>query len=154
MQWLQQNPEYSQIVQSIWTNVKVASLKTPTQQEAEYDVLLVLKNAVLVHLECKTPDTPLKELDARLLKLRLTSSDLAVMAIVAPIYTNMAKAPWFEGMHKLRERVTQATRFKFVPMTFPGQPQSYTHKTPKTSVPVEVPSFEQAMNDLFKRYLS
>jgi hypothetical protein len=105
--WLQRNGGYD-IVRSAWMNVKVArrnrqrepvaephaggkgKRKRRAQEQeaiAELDILLVLKNAVLLHIECKSGGKSRKDLLARVLTLRQTASLAAQMAVCMPIDT-------------------------------------------------------------------
>jgi hypothetical protein len=61
---------------------------------AQFDVLLVLKNGILWHLECKTFTTHQKDLDARLFTLQRAGSQLARMAVCAPLLTHHVGEPW------------------------------------------------------------
>lgn len=141
------------VVQSVWMNVAVARAERPEQRGAEFDVLVVLKNAVLLHLECKTAAVDQKDLDARLLNLQRAGSQLARMALCVPVFTSFAAEPWFAGLHAVRQRLEAADRLTFLPLTLPGQPDSY-------SVPAEagvvmtypVVPFEQALARFLRPY--
>lgn len=152
LQWIQ-NSSAKSVIQSIWFNVKVAKCRSLGKVEAEMDLLFVLKNAVLVHLECKTFTVDNKDLDARMLNLQLASSSLAKMAICAPIYTSMAQEPWFKSIHKYKTNIEDNLRFKIIPMTLPGQPASYQNPDPGQPSSISVPSFEKSMDQLFAPYM-
>ena len=118
---------------------------------AELDVLLVLRNGVLLHLECKSHVAPQKDLDARVSTLRSAGSDLAVLAVVAPLYTDFADRSWTTTSAELIERIRQqGGRIHAVAFTLPDQPDSYVDPTGASH---QVPSFEQSLDALLRPYV-
>jgi hypothetical protein len=141
-------------LQSVWGDVKVAQLQRPGEEAAQLDIVLVLKNGVLLHLECKTFALEQKDLDAKLLNLQRAGSQLAQMAICAPLYTQFQGQDWFNGLHRLRRRVETASQFRYLPLTLIGQPDRYQVMGDDGS-PAEFvcPSFEEALEHLLAPYL-
>lgn len=152
--WVQK--QGTSIVQSVWANVEVVQESRPGENVAQLDVVLVLKNGILVHLECKTAEevaTDQKELDARLLNLQRAGSQLARMAVCAPVYTSFVAEPWFEGLHRLRQRLAGIGRLDFLSMTLLNQPDRYTFTDSEgMSQTYEVPPFENALAFLLNSY--
>ena len=116
------------IVQSVWRNVQVCRQAAPGLKVAEFDHLLVLKNGILLHIECKTATASAdqKELDARLLNLQRAGSQLAKMALCAPLFTEFSGDDWFRSFHDLKQRVEDLGQLAFLPLTLDGQPTRYT----------------------------
>ena len=62
--------------------------------------MLVLKNGILWHLECKSASAKAKDLDARLLNLQKAGSLRAEMAVCGPLLTAFEGTPWFKRQHE------------------------------------------------------
>lgn len=75
--WTWQAKHQHPAIQSIWIGAKIAREETPHCVEAEFDILLVLKNGVLVHLECKSANAQARQLDINTHRLRQAGSLLA-----------------------------------------------------------------------------
>lgn len=149
--WLnKEHQPATQAVSEVHLGVIVQS-KTAGTVFAELDVLIVLRNGVLLHLECKSHVAPQKDLDARISTLRSASSDLAVLAVVAPLYTAFPDRPWTQTSAQLIERIRrQHGRIDAIPFTLPGQPGSYTDVNGDTH---EVASFEEGIERLLGPYV-
>jgi len=109
-------------VTEIWGNVRVARPESDATH-AEFDILMVLANGVLLHLECKSFNADLKDLDARLTTLHTASSNLAQMAVTAPVYTQLVDRPWMQTILHFKEKIERLRRIRFIPFTLPGQPE-------------------------------
>lgn len=133
-------------IQSVWLNAVVFRA---VQNVVELDVVFVLKNGILWHLECKSSkEATKKDLDARLLNLQTAGSRLARMAICAPVFANYVQEAWFAPLQAMRETV-ERSRLPFIPFTLPNQPTSY----PWGDQPaVLCPTFEEALEKELKRY--
>lgn len=136
-------------IQSAWFNIKVARNDHPTRNTAELDVVLVLRNGILWHLECKSAVADAKDLDARVLNLQKAGSLHARMAVCVPILTASATTSWFRQLHELKERITAHTQLQVIPFTLPGQPGSYT--LPDGTVK-ECPTFEEELGRQLQGY--
>lgn len=135
-------------VQAAWRNARVGFAGSP-RTTAEFDVLLVLRNGVLLHLECKSAAAGLKDLHARLWNLQRASSRLARMAVCLPCFTAFGGEPWAQSLGELTAQVDGARepgRMDVVRFTLPGQP----HARPGES---DCPPFEDALDDLLAPYL-
>ncbi|MBI5758601.1 MAG: hypothetical protein HZA46_08795 [Planctomycetales bacterium] len=138
-------------VQSAWRNVEVAR-RGQTEPMAQFDVLLVLKNGIIWHLECKSATVELKDLDARILNLQQAGSQLARMAVCVPILTQYATEPWFERLQTLRHRI-EGSRIPFVSFTLPNQPATYSWPDENgTPVVRDCPSLEAKLDFFLKQY--
>jgi hypothetical protein len=120
-QWLEQTRPRA--VHSAWFDVKV---KRNGQDVAQFDVLLVLKNGILWHLECKTFTTHQKDLDARLFTLQRAGSPLARMAVCVPLLTQHVGESWFARQQELRDQIETHGQPPYLPFTLPGQPADYS----------------------------
>lgn len=150
-QWLErmQHPA----VQSAWASVTVAREGSPNQHEAEFDVLIVLKNGVLVALECKAGLVNHRDLEVNFHRLRQATSRLTQPVIVIPLYTRQSHESWFQQQHQNRQDIVE--RFGcngVIGFTWPGQPTHYTLANTLSPETFECPDFEAALEQLLSIY--
>jgi hypothetical protein len=138
-------------VQSAWLNVAVAREAMPHKPSVDFDVLLVLRNGVLIHLECKSAEVDVRDLDARIFRLQQTSSRVARLAVVLPLFTRQAGAVWFNHLCDRRYEIEQAD-IPVLPFTWPGQPAAYNTPALEAADPIPCPTFEAALEALLARY--
>ena len=149
--WLQANPHPA--VQSVWIGVTIARENTGHQAEAEFDLLLVLKNGVLFHLECKSANVEPRDLDVNTHRLRQAGSQLARSAVVIPVFTRCAATPWFAALHATRLRLEeQLGRPHVLPFTWPGQPEVYELPNADPSEAFRCQPFEDGLTALLRPY--
>lgn len=147
--WIAHNQQSHQAIQSVWQNVSVCRKADESIKVAEWDVLIVLKNGILLNIECKSfTTTPLKELDARLLNLKEMGSE-AKMIVCFPFYTRYVDRPWFNISHIFKNKLK---KMPYLPFTFPGQPESYVVQLGETTVEDSCPSFEDQLGRILKPY--
>jgi hypothetical protein len=140
-------------VRSVWADVSVARECSPHVREVQFDVLCVLTNGVLVHLECKSAVVDTRDLDVGVHRLRQAGSQLARLAAVIPIYSRQLSAPWFSQLHATRTELTaRLGREHVIPFTWPGQPARYTVPGSDPAEDVECPEFEAALDGLLRPY--
>jgi hypothetical protein len=140
VRWLMMHPQYANIVQSVWQNVKIR-LAHGREDTAELDVALLLKNGVLMALECKSFDAQIKDMNSRLGELQRSASQLARIAICAPSYPLFNTDSWCRELIRNVERMNHWSQFKLIEFTLPNQPG----KGQKT--------FEDALADWLKSLL-
>lgn len=145
LDWLTTSSVQSAVAE-IWSNVKVLGSERVI---AELDIAFVMKNGVLLHLECKSFKADSKDLYARLFNLQNGTSRLAEMAICAPLYTDFTDELWFKDMHKMRVYIKRVAGFHFIPFTLPGQPREYFWREESFNVP----SFEESLNRWLTRFI-
>ena len=138
-------------VQSAWLNVVVARDAMPHKPIVDFDVLLVLRNGVLIHLECKSAEVDVRDLDARIFRLQQTSSRVARLAVVLPLFTRQAGAVWFNHLCDHRHEIEQAG-LSVLPFTWPDQPAEYSATDLGLADPIGCPPFEAALELLLTRY--
>lgn len=146
---LHDNNHIASIVQSVWTNVKICDLAKSHIVKAEWDVVLVLKNGVLLTIECKSFDAQQKDLDARRLNL-LQAGSQSELLLCGPVYTNFVDKPWFATMHRLKQTVGPK---KFIPFTLPEQPSQYNFEDDGKICAYECPSFESSLLRILNGYM-
>lgn len=151
-EWLQQGHK-REIVQSLWTNVAVQPAGARGPSSAEFDVMLALKNGILIHIECKTVTASRKDLQARLQNLQSAGSRLAQMAVCAPLFTEFVDETWFAPLHTLRSKISDAAGFPVIPFTLPGQPPQYETMGTEGTQRHSCPTFEEALENLLKPYI-
>jgi len=149
LDWLEAQPASAAAVQSVWRDVKVARPHS-IEHVAQLDIALVLKNGILLSLECKSFNVQRKDIDARLAVLQRSASQLARMAVCAPLYVNYRDRPWFPAMQDVAERLGAWGQIDLLPLTLAGQPEAYTDQRGEQR---QVGSFEQALARWLKRYV-
>ena len=144
---LDTRPSWHDVVGEGWMGVQITR---PREQEpaADWDVLLVLRNGVLLNVECKTGQATQKELDSRWHAMRESSSQLATMWLCSPLPTAWADQPWFAKLHGHRDRAFALHR-PHLAWTLPAQKLSYWLDGRKFTVP----SFEVQLDELMRPYL-
>jgi hypothetical protein len=152
---LQSRPQWQQAIAEVAVGVRLARLAKPTQQVVEFDVLLVLRNGVLINIECKTgvsrmrdADETKKDFDAREFNTRNSSSSLAVVWLCSPLPTGLVGHPRFRELHRWREE-TADSGIPHLAWTLPGQPPSYW----LDGELYHVPPFAQGLEALLEPYL-
>jgi len=149
--WLEQNPHPA--VQSVWTGVKIARENTPHIVDAEFDILIVLKNGILFHLECKSANVESRDLDVNTHRLRQAGSQLARSAVVVPIFTRRTTTPWFTALHSTRVRLQdQLGRQQVLPFTWPNQPETYQLPDSEPPEQIRCDTFENRLTALLRPY--
>jgi len=149
--WLQSNPHPA--VQSVWIGVSIARENSLHQVEAEFDILVVLKNGVLFHLECKSANVESRDLDVNTHRLRQAGSQLARSAVVVPVFTRCAATPWFAALHATRLRLEAQLGCQHVlPFTWPGQPEEYELPNADPPESFQCQSFEDGLTALLRPY--
>jgi hypothetical protein len=139
-------------VQSAWRDVEVFR-EGDTERSAQLDVVLVLKNGLLLHLECKTFTADLKDLNARLYILQQAGSLGARMVVCAPVLTEFADEEWFTDQHKRRLWFEARRHLGFVPFTLPRQRLGYTVEQGGVSQAYACPEMESALEAALKAFL-
>ncbi|MER3416951.1 MAG: hypothetical protein C4297_12165 [Gemmataceae bacterium] len=153
--WMAQH-QGADCVAEVWRNVKAARIEQPETVVIECDVLVVLRNAILLHIECKLGTVERKDIDARIFNLQKTGSRLARMAICAPLYTcrYLPDDPAFVEQHRLRMRVQEIFGIDFLPYTDPDQPRQYQVAVSPDILETHIcPSFEEALATFLRPYV-
>lgn len=143
------------VIQGVWRNVKVDSPQAPGIIQLEADLLILLKNGLLIAIEAKSHTADNKDLDARLLSLQRAGSQLARVVVCSPLYTQAADRQWFRTHHEFARRLRQHG-FAHLPYTLPGQPGAYTltpeGRTGAAPETFSVVPFETACRELLQGY--
>ena len=117
------------VVSEVWRRVKVfpkhEMARRNSSAVAEWDLLFVLKNGVLLNVECKSGKARRKDVDARSHVMHRGASALAEMWVCSPLPTGLAQERWFLKLHALRVQ-TQAQGLVHLAYDLPGQRARYT----------------------------
>jgi len=153
MQFLEQNRTYAAPVHGVWLKTELALSARPDEPFAQYDVAILLKNAILLHLECKCKDLESeKDNFSRLAKLQQAGGDAVSQIFCVPVFTALAGGKEFDNMHRLYDRAHQYAqmnrRFRVIAYTAPGQIPAYEHENSQRPVP----SFEDTLKAILKPY--
>jgi hypothetical protein len=146
---------HTRAIQGVWRNVKVDSPRAPGVIQLETDLLILLKNGLLIAIEAKSHTAENKDLDARLLSLQRAGSQLARVVVCSPLYTLATDGQWFRTHHEFAQRVRRHG-FTHLAYTLPGQPDHYALVPEgETGAPAEVVPvvpFEAACRNLLEGY--
>lgn len=153
-QFLDGHPQIATFVQSVWLNARIGKFGKEQPIVIETDILLVLKNGVLVHLECKSHKADNKDLDARLLNLQNVSSLQARMAICSPCYTAYTDKAWFRAQHEFKMRVESLNAFTWLPFDLADQPQQYTLPGNEQPKQYDCGRFETGLEKLLESFIA
>ena len=153
--WLQRWSPAAQALQAVYKDVHICKEKNPGEEVAQWDIVLVLRNGILLYIECKSFTFGKKDLDARWLNLQQASSQLARMVVCAPVYGRFQEENWFRRAGGLRDAIGRlgrlSTGFGFLPFDLPGEPQAVDWRAERGSK--TFPVFEDALKDLLKSYV-
>lgn len=140
-------------IQSIWNGVRLAQINSPDLVEVEFDILIVLKNGILVHLECKSSSLERRQIDVNTHRLQGAGSRLASVAVVIPLFTKCTSKAWFAQSHKIRidSEIHFGSR-NVIPFTWPDQPRGYRLKEQDVFRDYTCESFEAQLSALLKPY--
>ena len=153
-QCLDDNPPLAASVQSVWLNTQIGKVGKEQPVVIETDILLVLKNGVLIHLECKSHKADNKDLDARLLNLQNVSSLQARMTICSPCYTAYTDKPWFRTQHEFKTRVESLNAFTWLAFDFEAQPEHYNLPDDNQQTQYTCSRFEYGLEKLLKPFMA
>ncbi len=152
-QFLDNHAQTAGFVQSVWLNTQIGKCGQTQPIVIETDILLVLKNGVLLHLECKSHKADNKDLDARLLNLQNVSSLQARMTICSPCYTTYTDKPWFRLQHEFKTRVESLNAFTWLAFDLAEQPETYTLPDDEHTQ-YQCGRFESGLEKLFKPFVA
>jgi len=81
-----QKDRFESVVQECWKNVKIVG--EGNRSFSEMDVVLVLRNGIVIYIECKTQTHSIGELNASSDRLRQCSGNLSKMCVVSPMFAS------------------------------------------------------------------
>jgi hypothetical protein len=144
--WLAANSvRLAPVLESAWHGVSVAR-QGDGATAAEFDILLVLRNGLLIHIECKSFRTQMTELHAGLQRLQQAGSGLARLAIAAPLPTPFSGEDWFKALHDFRQLVEGPLPYTYLAFDLPGQPREYVPRESRQTF--RCPTFEEGLERL------
>lgn len=150
--WLDsRQPAIGQAVKSVWMNVQAvaAGRQGPA---AELDVVVVLRNAIVLHLECKAGMPDIKDMLARITSLQRVTSNLAEMHVCLPAIPAAVTDPapgWVRDREGHRRKLLDAgVRLLAVDVGISG-PTPYRWGDEE----VRVEPFEMSLEKLFSKYV-
>ncbi len=147
-QFLQNHPEIREIISEVWTNVKIEAINTPGKQSGEYDLLILLKNGILISLECKTFRFEEKDIFARIARLVRRTGLLNEQWVALMMFTD-------KGLLHLENintfKTVKSLGIPVIPYGREGQPDSFVDG--KEGKKYAVPTFEAALRDKLSKHL-
>jgi hypothetical protein len=138
-------------VTQVWQNACVSRIENPGVKFAEYDVLILMANAAVLHIEAKTGEIDEKDNFARVAKLTALGGDGATQILCGPLFTELPS----KVVTKCHRRRLRAERWKirFLPYTADGQTSDYYAVNQKQQrVQHRAASFEEELNKLLAPY--
>ncbi|MBF0583235.1 MAG: hypothetical protein HQL80_03250 [Magnetococcales bacterium] len=155
VEFLETDRTISSIVSSVWMNIEYASKNTPDKIDGELDIAIVLKNAVVIHIDCKSflAEEKIKALLAGQKSLEGASSRLAMTFYCLPIYTEYASEQWMLELLEAKAQL-ENRQHKVIGFTLPEQPKQYnTTDESGVTTSTSCPSFEDSLKKILTPYL-
>ncbi len=148
LKWLEACNLAKQVVQSVWINAKIIAdnEKIP---HSELDILLMLKNGILIHLECKSADADKKDLDARVTNLSKLGI-LSKQVVCLPLYSDHWDAYSYQNMMKTFAEKNLGLNIEFIAMDLPNQHQYVEIQSGNLRFIVK--PFDEALTNLLEPY--
>lgn len=112
-------------VHSIWRNIKI---KSKSDVLAEFDILIVTRNANLIHIECKTSSATVKDMASRLLNMYESSSNLAQLHVCCPLFQPFSETKWFEQCFTVYANAQAKQGMQGIAFSLPEQTDEYSLK--------------------------
>jgi hypothetical protein len=141
-------PEWQAVVAELWTSVLVCRPNRPVDKTADWDVLIVLRNGVLINIECKS-GLARPDVNARWHTMHEAATSLATMWLCCPLPTALAdQGDFFDSLRGHRETAASLNR-PHLAWTFPYQPSNYRFK----GTQYHLPTFEEQLDGLMAPYL-
>ncbi|MFT6908934.1 MAG: hypothetical protein ACJAS1_005641 [Oleiphilaceae bacterium] len=147
--WLNASENAKQIVQSVWTNIKVVG-RGEKILHSELDILLMLKNGIVIHLECKSAEAPKKDLDARIANLAKLGI-LSRQVVCLPLYSDFSDYTSYQKMMKKFAETCFLTNIDFIAVDLPAQ-KTYDQIKAGAENPLDVKRFSEALDKLISPY--
>jgi len=143
------NEDIRSVVSQVWHQVKLARAGSTEKVIGEWDVVLVLRNGILVCIECKSWTAAEKTLKAQQRMVHAGGSALARMWVCSPMVTAAETEAFFSEHHKFRQ-TCEEIGLEHLPFTIEeGHREEYSADNKN----FKCPSFEDAFKELFNRYL-
>lgn len=155
--FVQINPRIAAIISGIFLKVSIASPEDPLIRFTELDVAILLKNATLIHLECKCGrEADESDTYYRLGKLQHVGKSGASLVFCIPMFPELAGSPEFEFLYEPYRRIVglQAVNLNLglIFYTNPGQTGPF-ECSPLNHDPFNVIPFEHGLTALLGRYV-
>jgi len=142
--FLAERPGLAEVIREVRLNAKVPG--------AEWDVVLVLVNGILLHLECKSWRVKKKDMDARMHVIQSASSRLARTFLVVPMFPEFAGESWFRVMHENFSRMLDIG-IPVLAYTMEGSNPASEYRVPGLRGEFRWPEpFEQSLEKLLRPY--
>ncbi len=147
--FLAQNSSLEQVVREVRLNAQV-------ERDAEWDVVIVLVNGVVIHLECKSWGMQGKDLRARMEVMQRRTSRLARMYVVMPLFPEFAQEPWFAELQQRWDNTRSIPGISLIALTLegskakPGTPYAVHGRRVLSEWP---PSFEDSLQEVLAPYV-
>jgi hypothetical protein len=149
LKWLETSETAKQVLQSVWTNVSIKR-KNESTVHSELDVALVLKNGIIIHLECKSAGAKKKDVDARIANLAKTSV-LSRQYVCAPLYIDFLGHSAYQKIMKEFALNCQRVGIDYIPVDLPTQ-QYYADTEGANKKHITVNKFTTYLDKLLEAY--
>jgi hypothetical protein len=152
--FMDKHPDYKKIIQSIWKNVYVSNSNKQDNYQAEFDIIIVLKNGILLYIECKSGLLQQKDIDAKFANLQKTSSLFSSMIVTFPILS-LKNDSYEEYLKNYNKKIIEIEKnlknknYDFLPFTeFEKGVHFYLENKEYSYL-----SFEEALKNLLNQWL-
>ena len=141
-------PDWHAAISEIWRNVVVQRQEQNEIKRAQWDIAVLLRNGVVINIECKSGVAKQKDLDARRYVAAESGSALATMWLCSPLPSALAAHDWFAQLHDTRTGVLDSGA-PHLPYTLPGHLKQYQFKAES----FDCPTFEETLDVLFADFV-
>lgn len=140
---LSNKPNATKNIASIWADVKTCESHSEHIPSIQFDILIIMKNATLINVECKSFKAITKDLDARIHNTHISTSRLAKFVVCAPLYSNKHQETWFSEMHNVHDKIRKTSYIDYLPFTLPKQNNFYPNPI-NNNIKISHDSFEKS----------
>ncbi len=155
--FMQHNPGIASTVSGVFLNVSLAAPSDPKIRFSQLDVAILLKNATLIHIECKCGrETSESDTYQRLGKLQRAGQTPATLVFCIPMFPALVDDPVFQYLYRPFHRITglRAVNPK-LGLLFYTNPDESTERECRLDdgEPFTVTPFEHGLFKLLHRYV-
>ncbi len=148
--FLNSHPEFKNVISEIWLNYPIRKMSAQHREFMEGDIFIVLKNATIIYLECKTFRVTEQDIFSKMERFHQVSGFVNKSYLVLPVFTDWPiEEKEYANVFNVFENLSRAG-IEVVP--FNGISQNKKLKIKDREIEIE--SFEEKLAKIFKPYLA
>ncbi len=150
IQFIKNDQAIQNIISEIWLNYPVRRKDDEYREFMEGDIFIVLKNATIIYLECKTFKISEQDIFSKLERFRQVSGFVNKSYVVIPIFSVWpAESHEYADVFNLLENLNRVG-IEYIPFT--GIQHSNVMNLKERRL--EVPTFEEKLSKIFKPFIA